>query len=53
MGGLLYFLAVLFLVFWVVGFVFAHVAAPIIHLLLVAAVILFIVQLATGRQRTV
>jgi len=53
MGGLLYFLAFLFLAFWVIGFLFAHVAAPVIHFLLVAAVVLFIVQLATGRQRIV
>ena len=53
MGGILYFLAVLFLVFWVVGFVFAHVAGPVIHLLLVVAVVLFVVQLVTGRARTV
>lgn len=53
MGGILYFIAVLLIVFWVVGFLFAHVAAPIIHLLLVAAVVLFLVQLFTGRRTVV
>lgn len=53
MGGILYTIAVLFIVFWVIGFFFAHIAFPLIHLLLVAAVVLFVVQLITGRRSVV
>ena len=53
MGAILYSIAAILVVLWVVGFLFAHVAAPLIHLLLVGAVILFLVQLVTGRRTIV
>lgn len=50
MGGLLYAIAVILIIFWVIGFLFAHVVSPVIHLLLVLAVIVFLYQLLTGRR---
>ena len=45
-------LIVLLLLFWVLGFAF-HVAGGIIHVLLVIALVLFLVQLITGRRTVV
>ncbi len=50
MGGLLYTVAVILVAIWLIGFLFAHVASPLIHLLLVIAVIVVIFQLLTGRR---
>jgi hypothetical protein len=47
---MLWTLIVLLLLFWVLGFAF-HVAGALIHVLLVIAVILFLVNLISG-QRT-
>ncbi len=49
---MLWTLIVLLLLFWVLGFAF-HVAGGIIHVLLVIAVILFIVNLVSGRRTTI
>ena len=38
------------LVLWLLGLVGAYTIGPIIHALLVIALVLFIVQLATGRR---
>jgi hypothetical protein len=46
---MLWTLIVLLLLFWVLGFAF-HVAGGLIHILLVIAVVLFIVNLLTGRR---
>ncbi len=46
---MLYTLAVILLVLWLLGFTF-HVAGGLIHLLLVIAVVVFIFQLVTGRR---
>ena len=46
---MLYTIAIVLLVCWLAGFVF-HVAGGLIHLLLVLAVIVFVVQLVTGRR---
>jgi uncharacterized membrane protein YtjA (UPF0391 family) len=45
-------LIVLLLVFWLLGFAF-NVAGGIIHVLLVIAVVLFLVNLLTGRRTVV
>jgi len=45
-------LIVLLLVFWVLGLAF-KVAAGFIHILLVIALVLFVVNLLTGRRTTV
>jgi hypothetical protein len=49
---MLWTLIVLLLLFWVAGFAF-HVAGGLIHLLLVIALVLFLVQLITGRRTVV
>ena len=50
MIGLLYTIAMIFFVMWLIGFVFAGVTAPLIHLLLVIAVIAIVFNLLTGRR---
>ncbi len=47
---MLYTLAVILLVLWLLGFFAFHVAGGLIHLLLVIAVIVVIYQLVTGRR---
>ena len=49
---MLWTLIVLLLVFWVLGLAF-KVAAGVIHILLVIALVLFIVNLITGRRTSV
>ena len=46
---MLWTLVVLLLLFWALGFGF-HVAGGIIHLLLVIALVLFVVNLVSGRR---
>ena len=46
---MLYTLAVVLLVLWLLGFTF-HVAGGLIHLILVVAVVVLVVQLLTGRR---
>lgn len=48
---MLYTLAVILLVLWLLGFVAFHVGGGLIHLLLVVAVIVVVFQLLTGRRR--
>jgi len=49
---MLWTLIVLLLVFWLLGFAF-NVAGGIIHVLLVIAVVLFVVNLLSGRRTVV
>lgn len=42
----------LLFLFWILGFAF-HVAGGIIHVLLVIAVVLFLVNLISGRRTTI
>jgi uncharacterized membrane protein YtjA (UPF0391 family) len=49
---MLWTLIVLLLLFWVLGFAF-HVAGGIIHVLLVIAVVLFLVNLISGRRTVI
>jgi len=46
---MLYTIAVVLLVLWVLGLVTAYTAGGLLHLLLVAAVIIVLYQLITGR----
>jgi len=46
---MLYTILVILLIFWLLGFSF-NVAGGLIHLLLVVALIVFIVQMVTGRR---
>jgi hypothetical protein len=50
MNGLLWTLAVLFLIVWAVGFLFAQVAGGLIHLLLILAVVAVGYNLLVGRR---
>ena len=49
---MLWTLIVLLMLFWVLGFAF-HVAGGLIHLLLVIAVVLFLVNLISGRRTAI
>jgi hypothetical protein len=49
---MLWTLVVLLLVFWLLGFAF-NVAGSIIHVLLVIALVLFVVNLISGRRTVV
>ncbi len=48
MAGLLWTLIVLFVVVWLLGFLF-HIGGALIHLVLVVAVVLLVINLLTGR----
>ncbi|MDP9017655.1 MAG: lmo0937 family membrane protein [Candidatus Eremiobacteraeota bacterium] len=48
MGGLLWTVIVILFVLWLIGFA-VHIGGGLIHLLLVVALILFVVNLLTGR----
>ncbi|HET7092182.1 MAG TPA: lmo0937 family membrane protein [Thermomicrobiales bacterium] len=43
-------LIVILVVLWLLGFFVVHVAGPIIHLLLIIALIVLVYQLITGRR---
>lgn len=48
--GLLWTIIALLVLFWVVGLV-ANIAGPVLHLLLVVAAVLFVVNMFMGRTR--
>jgi hypothetical protein len=48
---MLWTIAVILVVLWLLGFTAFHVAGGLIHLLLVVAIIVVIVQLLSGRRR--
>jgi len=50
MGSLLYIIAVILVIGWLLGMFAFHVTGGLIHGLLVIAVILIIVNLVTGRR---
>jgi Family of unknown function (DUF5670) len=50
---MLFILAVILLVMWLLGFVVFHVASGLIHLLLIVAVISVILHLVKGRRQAV
>lgn len=50
MAGIIWAVASILIVLWLVGFLFAHVGGPLIHLLLVLAFIAIVYQLVTGRR---
>ena len=51
-GSVLYTLAVILLVLWLLGMVSGYAIGSFIHVLLVIAVVLVLVQLITGRRVT-
>ena len=50
MGNLLYLIAVLFIIGWLIGFVGLHVGGGLIHILLVFAVIAIIIRVIQGQK---
>jgi len=50
---MLYTIAIVLLVLWAVGFLAFNVGSGLIHLLIVAAVIILLFQLFSGRRRLV
>ncbi|RYZ90620.1 MAG: lmo0937 family membrane protein [Proteobacteria bacterium] len=53
MGNLLYIIAVILIIGWLLGMFAFHVSGGLIHILLVIAVILFIVKLVGGGGRRI
>jgi hypothetical protein len=51
MAGILYTIAVILIILWVIGFLVAHVVSPVIHLVLVAGLIVLAYQFLSGRRR--
>lgn len=49
MGNLLYFIAIILIIAWAVGF-FAYSAGGIIHILLIIAIIAVILRIIQGRK---
>ena len=47
---MLWTIAVVFLVMWAMGFVAFHVTSGFIHLLLIAALVVVVMQFVTGRR---
>ena len=47
---MLYTLAVILVILWLLGFLAFHVGGGLIHLLLVIAVVVIVIQLITGRR---
>ena len=47
---MLYTLAVILLIAWLLGVVGTYTIGPIVHVMLVVALVLFIARLATGRR---
>lgn len=50
MGNLLWLIILILVIMWLGGFAF-HIGGSLIHLLIVIAVIILIVQLLSGRRR--
>ena len=50
MGSLLYLIGAVLVVLWLIGFLFSHVGGGLIHILLILAVIVFLVQFFSGRR---
>jgi asparagine N-glycosylation enzyme membrane subunit Stt3 len=47
---MLYTIAVILLIFWLVGFIGFHVVSGFIHILLVIAIVLFLVRIIRGQN---
>ncbi len=50
MGNLLYIIAVILVIAWLLGYFAFHVTTGLIHVLLVAAVIIFLIKLIGGNK---
>jgi hypothetical protein len=49
MKNLLYVIAAILIVFWVIGFVFRYIISPMVHLLLVVALIVIVIRFIMGQ----
>jgi hypothetical protein len=49
MKNLLYIIAAILIVFWVIGFVFRYIISPMVHLLLVVALIVIALRFIVGQ----
>ena len=49
MGGLLWTIIVVLVVLWLLGFLAFHIGGGLIHILIVIALVLLVVNLLTGR----
>jgi hypothetical protein len=49
MKNLLYIIAAILIVFWVIGFIFRYIISPLVHLLLVIALIVIVVRFIMGQ----
>lgn len=49
MAGLLWAIIVIFVIAWLALWLFAHIASPLIHILIIIALLLLIYNLLTGR----
>jgi hypothetical protein len=49
MGGILWTIIVILVVFWLLGWLAFHIGGGLIHLLIVIAIVLIIVNLISGR----
>jgi VIT1/CCC1 family predicted Fe2+/Mn2+ transporter len=52
-GAMLYTIAVILLILWLLGLVSGYTIGAFIHVLLVVAIVLFLVGLLSGRRRLV
>ena len=51
MANLLYLIAAILIIGWVIGFIFSNIVSPLIHLLLVIGLLVLAYQFLTGRRR--
>jgi len=51
MGNLLYIIAVILIIGWLLGMFAFHVSSGLIHILLVIAIVLFLLKLLGGSRR--
>lgn len=51
MGNILYIIAAILVIAWLVGFLALHVTSGLIHILLVIAVVLFLLKLIGGKRQ--
>lgn len=53
MPGILWTIAVILIVLWLLGFFFVHIAGGLIHILLIIAIIVIVYNFVTSRGRRI
>jgi len=51
MPRILYVIAAILVVLWVIGFIFKYIISPLVHLLLVAAIVVVVVRFLASKSR--